>query len=397
MYIERKKKLAVMKILIEKSLLRQGSYPNKAYVQKLLNDLDTRLAILDYIHVASETNLDTDKMNQDLYCIQKDLEVLYDIANTLANEKYVQLESYVNGYLSNLEDIADRADKKAAEEIEATTLNASIDYFLDHTPSAKYNNDRVTLYLGSVSCTPQARIYTTIDGTGFQQKNVVFDFGGKKLTPYSVHGDTLKMSGDLTKNTYTYTLLETEKGYSFKIPNSSIVADEHNTYEIFGGKDNVSYRSDKSNKLVPYSELMNQINLENNTYVSFYLTNATQILFDFSQEPTYKNFTSYTIQNMKRDEVRHFEFRIPNNSSFSWSTDGTIYATKEQPAINNTELYVSGRTLARDFLIYEYKPGAKIKYDNVTATIYEISQAAFSIGSIAVKEISDLEVKEEDQ
>ena len=397
MYLERKKKLAVMKTLIEKSLLRQGSYPNKAYVQKLLNDLDMRLAILDYIHVSPEKAFDTEKMNQDLFCIQKDLEVLYDIVNTLAEEKYLKLESYVNGYLSNLEGFADKADKKAMAEVEATTLDATIDYFTDQLPSAQFNNDKVTLYLGSVSCSPQSRVYTTIEGTGFTPQNVVFNFGADKLTPYSVHGDTLKMKGTLTKNTYAYNIPESQgNSYTFKIANDSITANEHNTYEIFGGKDMITYRSNSSNKLVSCKDVLNTLNLENNLYVSFYLTNATQIQFDFSAEPTYKNFSSDVIQNMKRDAIRHFEFKLPYNSSFSWTTDGTIYATQEKFGINNNELYITERTLAKDFIIYEYKPGDKIVYGNVTVEIYNVSHQAFFIDSISIKEISDLEVKEED-
>ena len=44
----------------------------------------------------------------------------------------------------------------------------------------------------------------------------------------------------------------------------------------------------------------------------------------------------------------------------------------------------------------EYKPGDKIVYGNVTVEIYNVSHQAFFIDSISIKEISDLEVKEED-
>ena len=225
----------------------------------------------------------------------------------------------------------------------------------------------------------------------------MFNFGADKLTPYSVHGDTLKMKGTLTKNTYAYNIPESQgNSYTFKIANDSITANEHNTYEIFGGKDMITYRSNSSNKLVSCKDVLNTLNLENNLYVSFYLTNATQIQFDFSAEPTYKNFSSDVIQNMKRDAIRHFEFKLPYNSSFSWTTDGTIYATQEKFGINNNELYITERTLAKDFIIYEYKPGDKIVYGNVTVEIYNVSHQAFFIDSISIKEISDLEVKEED-
>lgn len=373
--------------------MRQGEYPDKKYVQKILNDLDTRLTVLNYIDVRSETLFDTEKMNSDWYCIEKDLSILYDIVNTLATEKYIQLQAYVNGYLLSLEEIADRAEKKAMEEIGATTLGASLDYFIDHAPSMQYINNNAVLYLGTISCTPQSRIYTTIEGSGFQQKNVVFSFGSDKLSPYSVNGDTLKVQGSLSRNTYQYTVPAEQEGNTFKILEESLTADASYHYEIFGGKDKVSCVTSSSRELKDIREVLGTY-FDTPVQISFYLTDATRISFDFSTEPSEKNFNADTVSGLKRDKAYHFTFGLPAGSSFSFTMDGTAYATKETPSVNGNELYISNYTQATDFLIREYVPGEKATYASVTITIYDVSETNFHIDSITVKEIPDIVIVE---
>ena len=180
MYLERQKKLAVLKELIEQSLVRDGEYPNKKYINHLLQDIDTRYCLLNHNDVNTADEFDTDAFNLDLYYIKKDLDILYSIINEIAEKKYVELESFVNGYLLSMEEDADQADKKAQLDLEATSLGADIVYFKDTPPTIEYDNTTAIIDLGTISFEPLSKILCYVDGSGFEMKNAVFDFGDDK-------------------------------------------------------------------------------------------------------------------------------------------------------------------------------------------------------------------------
>ena len=94
-YLEHQKKLKVLREMLERSIIDDGEYPDKKYVNQLLEDISTRLAIFDYEKVKPDTKLDLAKMNKDFYCIRKDLGILYEIVEELAGKKYRELEAYI--------------------------------------------------------------------------------------------------------------------------------------------------------------------------------------------------------------------------------------------------------------------------------------------------------------
>lgn len=398
-YLERLRKLKVQKDLIERSLIKYGSYPDKQYVQKLVDDIGTRLAIFDYTEVSASTTVDIEKLNNDMYAIYQDLKILYDIVAVLTEEKYTQLESYVDGYLKTLEELADRADTHAAQDIESTSLNADNVYFTNTLPSAKYSNNDVIITIGSIQCTPQSRIIGYVTGDGFDMDKAVFTIGADKIIPYPVDNSYVKAGGDITKTTYTYSITDDSliAGASkFKIPISAISAQEHYYYEIYGGRNMVAKTSSEettNKKVVDYSQELNTV-LEETTTYSFYLTDATNISFEFSNAPTSANFSDYQYTSLKREDMKTFKFTLAAGESFSMKTDGITFATKETSAINNNSLYIANVTAARDFTIYEYQPGKKVTYDDVTLRIYDVDQTTFHIDMIAIKEISDLNFKQ---
>ena len=167
MYLERLKKIKELKELTERALLQQGEFPDKAYVKQLLGEMDTRYAIFKYDDVRPDTKFDLVKMVNDLRCIQKDLNIIYEIVNELARDKYNRLEAFVNGYLSSLENIADKADKKAMEEIETTSLGASMVFFTNDVSAVRIENTTATIQITNLKCTPQSKLYGSIIGTGF--------------------------------------------------------------------------------------------------------------------------------------------------------------------------------------------------------------------------------------
>ena len=395
-YLERLKKIKVQKDLIERSLLKEGSYPDKQYVKQLVDNIGTRLAILDYINVEAGETVNIDKINNDMYAVYQDLKILYSIVAELANDKYIKLEAYINGYLNTIEELADRADKHAVQSIESTALNAQTVYYTNQLPSARYRNSDVIISLGSIMCSPQSKIIGYVEGDGFDNDKAVFSIGSHNITPYPVNNSYFKSGGTVQRNTYTYAVTDNDliAGASrFKIPIESLSAQEHYHYDIYGGRDMIYKKNDTGIAVTDYRQEFNK-ETESVTSYSFYLTDATKINFEFSNTPIKTSFTEYANTSLKRNDITKFEFTIDKDTAFSFSTDGSTFATKETSAINNNSLYVANNTKARDFTIYEYQPGKKVNYDNVTLRIYNVNQSEFHIDMIAIKEINDLNINQ---
>ena len=391
-YLEHLKKIAAQKDLLERSLFKQGEYPDSAYVKRLLSDINTRYAILDYSHVKDDTYIDIDKFNDDFYCILKDLEILYSIVDELASKKFIELQAYVNAYLSSLEEVAERADERAYQSIESTTLNSSTVYYTDIMPAGTLQDKVLTIPLGTMQFSPQSKVYCTINGTGFSAGDVVFKIGNKKVSPYQLNGDTVKIGSTVTKHTYTYQLpdSQTSSAGRIKIANEAIKVNEHNKYRIYGSAGNIQVKTFKNTLLIPYEDIASNIQ-STHTFYSFYLTDATKITFNLSGEPIHKNFSSYDIKNLKRDKIYYFEMELTANQAFSFNMDGKIYATKETAAVNDDELYVVNYTPAKDFIIYEYSADTKVS-KNVSVSIYNLQEQYYEFGNISINEISDIEV-----
>lgn len=381
--------------MLERSIIDDGEYPDKKYVNQLLEDISTRLAIFDYEKVKPDTKLDLAKMNKDFYCIRKDLGILYEIIDELAGKKYRELEAYVNGYLLTLETIADKADKKAREDIEATALGAKNIFFKDSMPSVSFDHGIATMSLGNFECTAGSKIYATIKGYGFLQTQVAFLLNDRQLLPYNINRDTVTFGDSVKKNSYTYSVPKTVVVQSaFKIANTSIKVDKSHRYEAYGGMNQLQKATANRVSLLSFK---NGVSYEtaSTTQYSFYLTNATQIRFEFTQEPQKKNFYDDEILGLRRDKMYHYEFTLGKDAQFNIETNGIVYATKEKLSINDKELYVSGYTQARDFLINEYEPAGKVSIRDAKIKIYDVEEDAFRIDAIAIKEIPETAEVEE--
>ena len=373
--------------MLEHSLIERGECPDKQYVNQLLSDVDTRLAIFDYEDVEPDTKLDVKKMNEDLKLIKKDLDILYEIVTELSGKMYRELESYVNGYLLTLEGIADKADTRAREDLEATSLGAKAVYFKDSMPETSFENGNATISLGDIQCSANSKIYGVIRGRGFLQSQVVFLLNGKNIMPYSVNRDMLDLGGKTKKTSYTYSLpQETAYRSTFKIANASIKVTPKHHYEAYGGA-NCMYKATANSDSLESFTIGMAYDTEETTQYSFYLTNATRIRFDFSQAPERRNFYEDDITGLRRDKMYYYEFTLPKDCSFDIDTNGILYARKEKLSIHDGELYVSEYTMAKDFLINEYEPAEPVTIKDAKVRIHNVDEGTFRIDSIAIKEI----------
>lgn len=392
MYLEHAKKIAIVKNYLEQALISKGDYPDSKRVKQILSDLDTRGALFEYKNVYPDTGFDTNKFNDDLYIIKKDLEVLYDIVKEIATKKYVELEAYVNGYLLTLERQADMIDRKAAEEVESTALNAKIVYFTDYTPAVKFETGRAVIDIGKIECEAQSRIYGTLRGTGFYLQDAVFDFDGQKISPFDVNQETIKNGGSLTKKVYEYNLNgDDPTGTGFRIVCPDININSHNRYTIYSDKNKMDFISASEHTHKDFQSSISET-VESETTIEFYLYDATHISIECSQEPISKSFDAYESYALRRDKFYRYSVTLAAGTHINIETDGTPWAANEKAAVNDDSLYVATPTISRNFIIIEETPGEKVSFNNVKLYIYEPDINNFSVSSIAVKEISDLEV-----
>lgn len=382
-------KIRAKKSSIEHSLMLQGKYPHKAYVDKLLTEIDTKLSLLDYKRVVKGTLFNTDKFAEDINTVYKDLCILFELVEEMAVQKYTELEAFTNGFLLALESEADKADLKAREELEATTLNADIVFFSDASTFA-FNNEVAVYDMGTLEFAPQSKALGTVSGSGFEIEDVVFEIDGKRISDYNLSGETVKLGGKIDKNFYTYELPEESRSVSsFKLATQDLIADESYHYDIYGDKGFIEVQ--RNGEMEKHEQLVfdQSFYATANTRYTFYLHNATYIDFDFTVEPSYKSFTSYNNSGLQRDEFTKYEFTVRAGSMFSISSDGEVYATKEEPAVNDSELYIANTTISKSFYIIESIPGPALSLP-VKLYIYNADESNLNIKSVAVKEVSDI-------
>ena len=382
-------KIRAKKSNIEHMLMLQGKYPHKAYVDKLLTEIDTKLSLLDYKRVSKGAQFDTDKFTEDMNTVYKDLCILFELVEEMAVQKYTELEAFTNGFLLALESEADKADLKAREELEATSLNADVVFFSD-AATLTYNNEVAVYDIGTLEFNPQSKVLGTVSGSGFEIEDVVFEIDGKRISDYNMSGETIKLGGQIDKNFYTYELSEEDRpASSFKVATQDLIADESYHYDIYGDKGLIEVQANGKIEVHEQMVFDQSFYATANTRYTFYLHNATYIDFDFTVEPSYKNFTSYTNSGLQRDDFIKYEFVARAGSMFSISSDGEVYATKEESAVNDSELYIANATISKSFYIIESIPGPALMLP-AKLYIYNADESDLNIKSVAVKEVSDI-------
>lgn len=381
-----------MKRIFERLSIKNGEYPNKKYINQLIADIDTRLSIFQYEDVSADSKFNTRKFNEDMAYIHEDLKILYSIVDNIAHEKYIALESYINGYLTAIENKADYADKLAAYAIDSSAINSKVIYFSDHCPSIKVDKDKIIVALGAVQVTPKTKVSAYVNGTGFYQDSTSFVFDNEKtIAPYLVDHDEYFVEGDTTTNTYHYSSSSMEaKNRTVYLPISGFTPDERYKYTVFSGKNKINCTSLRAHVLRNNS---GDIIMNETTTVSFYIKDAKNIDIEVSRTPVYKNFSEYTLKNLPDSNLQYYEMSLERGTAISIETDGTLYACKEDVGINTSsnKLYIKNATIATDFDVFEELPAEQIT-KNVVIYFYNVDINAFHIDSIALKETSITEV-----
>lgn len=393
MYRDAVIKVDFYKAQIMQELTKRGVYPDEVTVQSRINNIDDRLAIFSYMQAAPGSKFDTEKFNQDMAYIWQDLYFLYKLVYELTVKEYINLKAYVDSHLAELEDMARKYHYKTQLEISSTSLGKTI-FFQASGYNTEYKQDKAVISLGSISANKGSRLACILEADNVSADKVVFSFDGQNCSPYSYNKDFFKVPGKAKTVTYSYSLPANQLiNSSFQLNIAGFTPKAASQYIVFGGKDTIAvYDTSKIQTLVSKAQSSPCV-IPKPGRVEFYVYGGTFINFDFAKQPLSKNFTGTSISNLKK---RHkVVLECDKDFTFNFLTDGQLYAVKENGVIKDSKLYYPTVVQLQDFLVEEFLPGETVTYKDVKVTVVGISTDSVSINTVAIKELSSLEVLDE--
>jgi hypothetical protein len=394
MYKDVEKKINFYKEHVRNELIKSGVYPNAQMVQERLDNIDTWLALFKHSDIQEGAAFDTDAFNESFKLIYKDLEFLYSLLCDTFVQEYVSLKAFADAHLDELEDIAAMYALKAEQEINSTSLGTTL-LFKNSGFDTAVSNNITTVTLGSVDLHKGSRIACFIDANNIEPNKIVFALKKDDIalytTPYNYNQDSILVSGELSKNTYTTTINDNQiiRG-PVEINLGDVKASNDNQYLVFVGKDKVLIReiADSTNQYIterPTS--LNMLEIYNKAHIDFYVVGGNKISFRFNKKPISTNFplTGYQVMDLK--PIEHFSMECEPGFAFDFELDsGVVYAIKERGVVDNEKLYFSRSIDVRDFYVEEYAIGETDKYD-ASVNIYNDDGVVIDINSIMIKEL----------
>lgn len=393
-YQEQLLKAKAYESIINQLLIDRNQFPTTSMVNNILEKVDLRYSLLKHKMVDKDSLFDVDEFNKEMYYMYIDILILYQAIVIYETEKYSQLETDVAGYISSLQEVADSCERLTKYHTESTGLGTTILYE-DKNFCTSLNDNSATITLHGIKAEPRSDLTCFIDGLGFDDYNVIFNFyQGEQIVycssssrvskrPYRVEAGQLNVSRKAFK--VNDSLLDTNR--TFQITNVEDVS-ENKIYKIYGGKNKI-YIEKADNKLPEKNGDLSFL-VPAYSSVRFFLKNPTYLNFEFSEEPIYKNFSQYQNASIT-SETTEIEFTAGENPIvFNFLTDGELYAEKLDVNIVNDKLYATKKNTVTDLLLETIEFKAPISFDKIEVIIDNIDRNIFHINSIAIKQQSTL-------
>lgn len=386
-YIDQIKKIEFFKQQILQEYLKIGRTINTETIQRYIDQIETRTAILSQITVEEGSEFDTKQINQALFYLYNDLKILYEIIVEHKKNRYQTLKEELDFKLQSLETVANEYKTKANFEYLYSKIGDTILYNANNYTMDKLTSQAI-IKAGTVTVKECDEIFGLIGGTNFNAEKVYFQLekdNGNTLmfSPY-LGNNSIKIPGARQEEYYTYESEEEKILSDFKLSIPELLADEDNEYFILGSKNCYTlYEPAISTKIK--TKLNEEITIPTKTsYVEFYVYKASYITFSFSEQPTEKNFSGYEIN--APEEIQRIAIKANDGMKFDFDTDGTIYANYTKGYVVNQDLFCEARQ-SKDFFVIERKLGKEITY-NVIVKINDVNPDEINIDYIAIKQKS---------
>lgn len=399
-YLDMIEKATYYKERVMKSFLCKGIFPNKIAVEKKLEDINIRLAIYRNKAVTQGDNFDADEFNIAMEAILDDLRIIYKVLLKLSIDEYNNLQSFLNSHLSELETFARHCERKARFEMGNSYLGETV-YLQTFGFDVTKENSTAIINLGRIQAPQGSKLACLFDGQDISPNDVLFKFGSRYCSPYSLNKDFFKMPGIASKKEYDYDTSQDVVVNNFQIlkPENFIAKDESD-YIIYGGKDMVMFTPASSPSSTPirhfYDKVPGQtISFDEGGRLEFRVLNGSYINFSYSEAPVSQNFTGTSFEAINRkDQKIIIEFDRPFTVGFN--TNGQLYAVKRRGTTEKGYLIYPYFDDLHSFHIVEYNRGEMFAFEDVTVTVSNlVLNTPLNIDMIAIKLLST-EGKEEE-
>lgn len=186
-YLDQINKINYYKQKIIEELSSSGIFPNNILIQNKIDDIDTKLAIFQYISVSETDVFDVDKFNEDLLRIYNDLLILYSLTYKMSVNEYENIKSYAETHLLELEDLARMYEYKTKEELDSTSLGNTV-FFQSNGFNITYNNGIAIIDLGKITLHNASKVACIFKAENVSSEQVVFNFDDKyNCSPYDYY------------------------------------------------------------------------------------------------------------------------------------------------------------------------------------------------------------------
>lgn len=392
MYIDETKKQAYYKQNIMQRIASTGVYPSLALVNQQLDDLDLKLSVFTNTFKPTGGTFDVDLYNQELEQIYADLTILYECVNELAVVEYTELKNFIDRELLELQNLAEEYNQRTT--LELTNMFGTTLFYQGSGFDQQYLNGEITVSLGDITTHESAKVACFVGGTDLPVENISFTLGDYKLSPYSLNSDTIRIPGEINRETYIFIMNEDQQSMAsstIPVQIDNFTPSVYRDYRVLAGKNYVSFTRNQNYEgdpnMAEYMDMTQAQSLyfEYDGTLEFVIYGGSYLTVDTSQELISSSVDTPKATNL--DRIQNVKLGVAAETALELYTDGTIYIKEVNNYINDGVFYIStSLNTIYDYLIEESYEADEYVLSDCKMVISNADQPYYDITTIAVKE-----------
>ena len=399
-YKDMLEKLKYHKQLIMNAFIRNNYYPTNEEINAALTNVNARISLFESYISKPGSYFNFTEINHCFEMIYKDIEVLYNVLESILMNEYSQLKLHIESTLLELESKADLFVKRCTEESNGSALGTTI-MFQANNWNISTQDQTTIIDLGEHDFIEGSTIACFANLNNVEKNSITFKFDAGSSSknffalPYNLYDNIhYPIPGELKVNTGEFKIDSTAivngaLHLSYKINNL-------NKYKIVGGKNLMSVTSKKTKRtqLVPFPDITNySYYVSEDCYIEFYIvdgnvSDSTKIEYNFNMAPNYQNFSLKDGTILIDSDIKRIYIDAQAGLLFSFRVEhGVPYAECIDPVITSSDnMIYTGNLDVREMQIREYVRTNIITY-HVYAYINTVEDIIDDIESIYIKEI----------
>lgn len=385
-------KTAYYKDIAIKEMAKYGQPITNENINERLKNIDRYLAIFTHTTRKPEKKFDAQLFTKEMSEIHQDLQFLYELLYDLAIEEFVDIKSFAECHLREVE--RKTREYKARVDIETNSSFIGRTIFYAEGPFPWFTNDHYMFTdLGEVQIKPGSKVAFLASGHNLSNKNIMIGLSiGNEVTyiqPYNYQHDTFTTNGSSTVNSYEVNInKEVLLKNTFELTPEKMEVNSKHSYITYSGRNKILTTQDKERQHVSQNDNYSFF-VTGSWEVSFYIKGGTYAKFEFSKVVANKNFDGIEIRDLNK--VQKIRMKDEADFGFSVKTDGEIYAEQKMCYVQDDKLIHVGGSLSNDFLIEEFT-STEPKMYHAFLRVFSDTEEYPRIDSIAIKELIESDV-----